>query len=395
MKKILVVNKFYYRRGGDCVYSLNLERVLKSRGHDVAVYAMDYPENIPSEWSGYFAPEVDFAKDKLRGASRIFGHGDIKESFGRILRDFRPDVVHFNNIHSYLSPEIVRMAREFGAKTVWTLHDYKLVCPSYSCLCKGHVCEDCFDNTFAVIRNRCMKGSLAASVLAYAEARKWDKDKLQEWTDIFICPSRFMAIKMAEGGFSRSKLFQLYNFISPEMYDHYSSNEVVVDRDDYYCYVGRLSEEKGVRTLLMVAAELPWELRIAGGGPLEEELRQKYASHGNIRFLGHCDVAQIQKLLSKARFSVIPSEWYENNPLGVIESLCGGTPFVGADIGGIPELSTGRNGFIFTSGDRRRLRLAIEDAWKRKWNYREIQQEALSRFSPDQHYSMLNKIYNG
>lgn len=394
-KRILLVNKFYYRRGGDCVYVLNLESLLKSRGHDVAVYAMDYPDNLPSEWSGYFSHEVDFGKDKLNGMRRIFGYGDVGDSFRRILNDFRPDVVHFNNTHSYLSPVLVKLASEFGSKVVWTLHDYKLVCPSYSCLHNGKVCEDCFEDSAAVVKKRCMKGSLAASVLAYAEAKKWSKGKLSEWTDVFLCPSRFMSLKMEEGGFPPVKLYQLYNFISPEMHEYYSTRKAKSTREDYYCYVGRLSSEKGVGTLLKVASKLPYELRVAGTGPMEERLKSEFASCGNIKFLGHRALEEVQQLFANARFSVVPSEWYENNPFSVIESLCGGTPFVGADIGGIPELADRKNGLIFTSGDMKSLQFAIEEAWTHDWNYAEIQQNALSRFSPEQHYSALDKIYNG
>lgn len=104
---------------------------------------------------------------------------------------------------------------------------------------------------------------------------------------------------------------------------------------------------------------------------------------------------EVQTLFANARFSVVPSEWYENNPFSVIESLCSGTPFVGADIGGIPELANNKNGVIFTPGDLKSLQFAIEEAWKRSWNYADMQQDALSRFSPDQHYAALDKIYNG
>lgn len=394
-KRILLINKYYYRRGGDCVYVLNLEALLKSRGHDVAVYAMNYPENLPSEWSRYFPDEVDFGKDKVKGMERIFGYGDIKPSFARILEDFRPDVVHLNNIHSYLSPVLAQMASDYGAKVVWTLHDYKLVCPSYSCLNGGKVCEECFDNPLAVVGKRCMKNSLLAGVLAYAEAKKWSKEKLTAWTDVFLCPSRFMSLKMEEGGLPPTKLYHLYNFISPEMMEFYLQRGVNLKRQDYYCYVGRLSPEKGIRTLLKVAAGLPYELRVAGTGPLDEELRREFAACANIKFLGHCSLEKVQDLFANARFSVVPSECYENNPFSVIESLCGGTPFVGADIGGIPELANNKNGIIFSSGDTKSLEFAIDEAWKREWDYELIQKNALEKFSPEQHYLTLDKIYCG
>ena len=143
--KVLIVNKFYYPRGGDCVCAINLERLLREDGHETAVFAMDYAENVAIP-AGGFAPEVSFTGSigaKIKAAKRIFGGAGVRDSFTEVLQQFRPDVVHFHNIHSYLSPAIVKMAKDFGAKTVWTMHDYKLVCPSYACLSNGKPCEDC------------------------------------------------------------------------------------------------------------------------------------------------------------------------------------------------------------------------------------------------------------
>ncbi|MDE6191905.1 MAG: glycosyltransferase [Muribaculum sp.] len=395
-QRILLVNKFYYRRGGDCVYLLNLEEMLRSRGHEVAVFAMDYPENISSEWSAYFAPEITFqggAAQKLKAVGRTLGIGDINSSFSSVIDKFKPDVVHLNNIHSYLSPQLAKIAARRGIKVVWTLHDYKLLCPSYSCRCRGEICEACFTDKSQVVRRRCMKGSLGASVIAWLEAMKWDSATLSRMVDSFICPSEFMAAKMRQGGFPAEKIVTLNNFIAPEMWERCKAATVNNDRDDYYCYVGRLSEEKGVETLLKAAATLPYRLKIAGDGPLADELKKRYGGFSHIEFLGHLDSNGVNNLLSRARFSVIPSEWYENNPFSVIESHCLGTPVAGAHIGGIPELITPDNGVTFKSGDTASLVAAIEEARNKHYDYNQISRIALSRFSPDQHYITLDKIY--
>ena len=223
--KILIVNKFYYNRGGDCVCAISLEQMLREQGHETAVFAMQYAENFQTPYNGYFAPEVSFSGgvgSKLKAAARIFGGAGVKAAFSRLLKDFQPDVVHFNNIHSYLSPAIVKMAKDFGAKTVWTLHDYKLVCPSYSCLSQGKICEECIGgNVHAVVDKRCMKGSRAASLLAYWEARYWNRDKLAAYTDAFVCPSSFMAKKMEQGGFPSQKLHVVCNFMDPAKIEGY------------------------------------------------------------------------------------------------------------------------------------------------------------------------------
>ena len=394
-EKVLLVNKFYYARGGDCVCTLNLEKLLKSQGYEVAVYAMKYPENISSEWQDYFADEISFSGgigNKIDAAKRLLGLGNIKNSFKKILDDFRPDIVHLQNIHSYLSPIVAKMAKESGAKVVWTLHDYKLLCPSYSCLRDGKPCELCYTDKSHVLKKRCMKGSLVASVLAYFETLRWSRDWIERYVDAFVCPSHFMAQKMEQGGFDKTKLHVICNFVDPVKLDVLKKPSNA-QREDYYLYVGRLSHEKGVGTLLDVASKLPYKLKLAGNGPLKGELQSKYNDCKNLEFMGHCNAEQVVELLSKAKFSVVPSECYENNPLSLIESLCSGTPVIGAKIGGIPELISDKDGLIFESGNAEDLKKCVESAFEHDWNNSDIQNNAINRFSPDKYYELIQKIY--
>ena len=395
-KRILIANKFYYPRGGDCIVAMNLEWLLKNQGHEVAVFAMQYPENVDSGWNSYYASQVDFAGplgNKFKATKRLLGWGDIKLAFNKILDDFKPDIVHMHNIHSYLSPVLAKLAKRRGCRVVWTLHDYKLVCPSYACLLDGKPCEKCIGRgKMQVLKNRCMKGSFAASAMAWLEALKWNRNVLDRYVDAFICPSQFMASKMKKDGFDQEKLHVVCNYIDPKKQELFGSLDI--EREDYYVYVGRLSDEKGVETLLNVASQLPHTLKLAGDGPLRKQLEEQYASSRNIDFLGHQDAIQVAKLLSKARFSVVPSEWYENNPLSVIESLCAGTPVVGARIGGIPELIDESNGIIFTSGNRAELKAAINQAFTREWKNDSIKECSNKRFSPNEHLNQVLSIYN-
>ncbi len=394
-KRILLVNKFYYNRGGDCVVAMNLERLLRDNEHEVAFFAMQYPENFQSEFSKYFASQVEFsggAAYKLKAAMRTLGLGDIKKSFEKILQDFKPDVVHLQNIHSYISPVVAKLAKRHGCKVVWTLHDYKLLCPSYSCLRNNEPCELCYTDKSQVLRTRCMKGSLAASALAYVEAKLWNKSSLEKYTDTFICPSAFMALKMSNGGFSAEKLNVVCNFVDPTKLEQFGKAPTN-DRHNYYCYIGRLSQEKGVATLLEAASQLPYELKIAGDGPLFNELRDKYANCPNVKFLGRLNHQEVSQLLINAKASVIPSEWYENNPLGVIESLCAGTPVIGARNGGIPELINDNNGIAFTAKNVEQLKESISFAMTKDWDYNKIKSEAIDKFSPQTALAKLLKIY--
>lgn len=397
-QRVIIVTKFYYRRGGDCIYALNLERMLREHGHETAVFAMNYGENDESAWSGYWPEEVGFDGGlgaKLKAVRRTLGFGDVKTRFARLLDEFRPDVVHLNNVHSYLSPVVAGMARRRGIRVVWTLHDYKLLCPAYACLRNGHPCELCFDSKLPVLRTRCMKGSAAASAIALMEAWRWNRRRLQHDTDRFICPSVFMAEKMRQGHFATDKIEALSNFMAPEMIESYRSVDTTTAPRDYYCYIGRLSEEKGVTTLLKAASRLPYKLIVTGDGALSEKLRNEYGGNANIVFTGRVDAGRVRDIVSGARMSVMPSECYENNPLGIIESFCAGTPVVGAAIGGIPELVSADRGLTFESGSVESLKQAIVRAWNHPWDNDAIKSRALDEFSPERYYSRLTEIYGG
>ena len=388
--KILLANKFYYRRGGDCIYMLNLEKLLKAHGHELAVFAMDYPENLDTPWKKYFPKNMS----KLMAFTRPFGSHEVKSTFKKLLDDFKPDVVHLNNVHTQLSPVMAELAHQRGIKVVWTLHDYKLLCPRYDCLKNGNtICETCFNSDKkACLDNKCMKGSKLASFIGYKEAIVWNRERLEASTDVFICPSQFMADKMVQGGFLKSKMQTLCNFIDVEKCKFSSTDgtddvELLPKKENYYCFIGRLSHEKGAKTLIEAANQLPYKLVIIGGGPLMDEL--KSVAHTNIEFVGFKQWDDIKQLVGKARFSVIPSEWYENNPLSVIEAQCLGTPVLGANIGGIPELTD----YTFSSGNIADLKTKIEKMWNSEFDYQQIASDAQHRYDAETYYDKLINIY--
>ena len=397
-KRVLLVNKFYYARGGDCVVALNTEALLRENGVEAEVFAMTYPQNLPAHYQDRFASRVTFGggvDNQWRGLKRTLGMGDVKACFEAVLDDFKPDVVHLHNVHSYLSPVVGEMAHKRGIRVVWTLHDYKLLGPRYDCLLASKPCEKCFTGSkFNVVSHKCMKGSLPASAVAWLEALKWNRKKLEKQTDVFICPSQFMADKMKAGGFDTGKIKVLNNFLDPVKLDHYKNIDTTAAREDYYCFVGRLSPEKGIEDLLEVASRLPYKLKVAGSGTLEPAMRIKYADCDNIEFMGILDAVDVARLLAGARFSVMPSQCYDNNPLSVVESLCAGTPVAGSRIGGIPELIDTTNGIVFQPFDQETLSTAITMSMAREWNHAAIARDALDRFSPERHMkSLLKDIY--
>lgn len=387
--RVLLANKFYYPRGGDCVAMLNTEQALQHRGHEVAVYAMQHPLNMSSPWSKYWPSEVTFdgpLSNKFKTVHRLLGSNEVAQSFSHLLNDFKPDVVHLHNIHSQLSPVLARLAHKHGCRVVWTMHDYKLVCPAYTCLnSNGERCEHCITGSkWNVVKHRCMKGSLVASVAAWAEAMRWKLSKLMLWTDAVICPSQFMANILIKAGVAPNKIAVIPNFTD-------STTNVVSNRDNYYCYVGRLAPEKGIKALLQVASRLPYQLKVAGTGALEQELRMHYCQCKNIEFLGQLNHEQVQTLVSHAQALVTPSQWYENNPISIIEALTAGTPVVGTRMGGIPELINNDNGITV---DITTLADGINLTMSRQWDYKKIAEDAREAFSENRHIDvLLNKIY--
>ena len=390
--KIIISNKFYYARGGDCIYSMNLEKLLKEKGHEVAVFAMDYSENLENEFSSYFPSEISFSgsgiNGKIEAFKRLFSPKDVKVKFQKLINDFNPDIIHLNNIHSYLSPALAEVAKNNNVKVIWTLHDYKLICPSYSCLRDSKPCELCFENKTNVIFTKCMKKSFAASITAFFEAIYWNRKRLEKCVDTFVCPSTFIKNKMIKAGFSASAFKVLPNFSNEKILHENSERSKA-----FYLYVGRLSTEKGAHTLLEVADKIERNLFIAGSGPLEKELREKYGKNENIRFLGHLNKTDLNRYIRNSKFVVIPSECYENNPLSGIESLLNGTPLLGAEIGGIPELITEENGRLFKAGNKESLKTEINNMFSLEFDNDKIASKAFSLYNQEKYYDELMKIY--
>ena len=399
--KVLLVNKFFFLRGGPEVVMFGLMEALRDAGIEVRVFAMSHPDNIIVETgdNDFFPSQVDFTgsfADKAKALRRVFGHGDVVSCFKRMLADYKPDVVHLHNIHSQLSPVIGELAHKAGIRVVWTLHDLKLLCPAYVARRPdGRVCDECIEGKIHVLRHRCMKGSFLQSVIAKMEACKWSRSRLASNTDAFIAPSAFMGEMMRRGGFPEEKLHVLTNFVDPSKLQEL--NRLVKQTPvvgDFFLYAGRLSSEKGVGTLIRAAQASGVNLKIAGSGPACPELKSLAADSPNIEFLGMLTPERLVPLQLEARASVLPSEWYENNPLSVIESLCAGTPVIGADIGGIPELiKPGVNGQIFQSGNVEELADILRCFSDSEYDRSAISREAMQRYSRGTHLQQLLKIY--
>lgn len=363
--KILMVNKFLYPNGGSETYIFKLGEQLQKEGHEVQYFGMEHEGRIVGNHAECYTSNMDFHTGKLQKLLypfRIIYSREAKKKIAVVLRDFQPDVVHLNNINFQLTPSVIYAVRDYEKKSgrkiklVFTAHDYQWVCPNHMMRIPstGEICFACRDGNFMqCTKNRCIHNSKVKSLIGTIEAKLYDKRKTYGMVDAIICPSEFMKKQLDTNPVLAEKTIMLHNFID--------AKEQHAEKKDYVVYFGRFSEEKGTRTLLKACKALPQiPFIFAGTGPLEEEVNQVE----NVENRGFVTGDALRKLIAEARFSVYPSEWYENCPFSVMESQMYGTPVLASDLGGAPELvQAGKTGELFRGGDVEELTEHIRDLW--------------------------------
>lgn len=395
--RILFTNKYNYLKGG-CERVLFTEmEMLKANGHTVAVFASRHPLNEPAEFSDLFTEEENYFnagwRHKAKAALKIIYSPEAYSKFSRVIDLFKPDLIHAHNIYAQLSTAVLDAAKDRGIPVVLTAHDYKLVCPSYMMLNHGSICEKCIGGSYYhCLLTGCHKESFVASAVYTAESyfnawfKKYDSVKR------FICPSGFIRSKLASR-LAEDRMTVLNNPVSLAAYTPVFKDE------GYYLFTGRLSKEKGVFTLIRAFAEMGLPLKIAGTGPLERECRRLAQGVPNIQMTGYKAGRNLEALYQGARACVVPSEWYENAPLSVIEPLAYAKPVIAARIGGIPELiEHGRNGLLFTPFDPEDLKRKVrqfQQVLPSHYRYfcSQARASAQEQFSTERHYEDLMQVY--
>jgi glycosyltransferase involved in cell wall biosynthesis len=352
--KLLSLNTYNYRRGGSDVMFLEHDAMFRARGWDTAVMAMHHPKNDPSPWNRFFADEIEFGHeygvmDKLAMAGKVIYSGEARRKISALLDEFPADVAHAHCIYHHLSPSVLVELKQRGTPTVMTAHDLKLACPAYKMLNRGGVCEKCRSgNLLHVVANRCIRDSLPVSALIMLESAVHKSLGLYRRTlDRVVAPSLFYKQKLMEWGWPEQQLAYIPNYVDAAAYmPRYGPG-------DYFFYFGRLAIEKGVATLIRAASQAKVKLCIAGTGPEGDALKALAAEvGGDIEFLGFVSGEPLWKWVREARAIMLPSEWYENAPMSVLEAYACGKPVIGACIGGIPEMvKAGETGLLFESGN--------------------------------------------
>lgn len=399
--RILLVNKYYYLRSGTERYLFNLKRLLESQGHTTEIFAMQHPRNLPALHNRHFVPHIDFRNltlvNRIKTISRVVWFPQAARQITPVLDAFQPDIVHLSSIYHQLSPSVLTPIYRRNIPIVQRLHDYKLICPNYLLYTQGAPCTRCRNrNYFQAVRHRCLHGSLAWSLLAAIEMTIHKTCRIYErYVSTFTTPSAFLKNTAQSFGIPAEKILHIPNFLYPEQY--------TVSQNDagYLAYIGRLSHEKGLLTLLRAMRQLPQaQLLIVGEGEMRPMLDRKVTEWEltNVQFAGYLTGKALKNTLAQARFTVLPSEWHENSPQSIIESLATGKPVVAARIGGIPELiDDGEDGLLFGPGDADGLTACLLRLWDDPGGTRQMglngRRKVLAQHSPENHYRQLYPLY--
>lgn len=402
--RILIINKFYYLFGGTERYLFNLTDVLESKGHSVIPFAMQHESNRETPYSNYFVSKVDLSIDRRKGlrddmkaVGRILYSFEAKRRLRSLIEDASPDIAHVRNVYHQLSPSVLSVLKKMGIPSVLTVADYKMICPNYDMFYNGKVCEACKEGQFYhAVMKRCVRNSFAASALLAIEStlHRFVLDSYKKNIDLFIAPSRFVRHKFVESGFPKDRIVHLAHFCD-------SSKWVPsYDSDNYLVYFGRVDHRKGLVTLINAVRRLPTKLVIVGDGPEKANLEKYIAAEAisNVSLVGYKSGEELQFIIRRAMFSVLPSEW--NEPFGhtILESFASGKPVIASKIGGIPELiREGENGHLFEPGNVGELASKISDYIANPDKVKEMGK--IARFtverdySPEDHYKKLIAIY--
>ena len=348
------VTSYYYRRGGAEAVMLDQNELLASRGWDIVPFAMDYEKNFETPYDEYFVEEIDFASDyapveKVRKAVKSIYSLEARREIGRLIDKVRPDIVHAHNVYHHLTPAIFGAVKKKGVPMVMTVHDLKIGCPSKLMLAPDGVCERCKGGkTWNAVTTRCQKDSLALSAVVALETTLHNAlGSYRNNVDLFILPSHFHTNKLVEWGLPREKTRYLPNAVDV------SQLRADYTPGDRFVFVGRLSEEKGLLTFVKAVAEAGSKATIVGTGPQEDELRQTVDATGaDVEFAGYQTGDALFDIVRGARALVLPSECYENAPVVLLEAYGVGTPVLGSNLGGIPELIIeDQTGLLAQAGD--------------------------------------------
>lgn len=403
--RVLQIHKFFYPHAGSETVLFHTRQLLADRGHEVIDFAMDHPENVPSDFSEYFPRRREYTDESRPlavrawdAASSVYSVG-ARRSLRRLLEREKVDVAHLHIVYHQLTMSVVDELAAAGIPVVMTLHDYKIGCPAYVLYRDGEPCFDCASGKAAgVVRHKCIKESRAASMIAGAEAvvahrlRKYDK------VDLYVCPSGFAGDVAIRAGVNPGRVRVIPNFL-PD--DEVCEPVSGLAEEPEFFFAGRLEEVKGIGELLEAfeSGSAMGRLVVAGaGGDLEDRVKDAAERTPAIDYRGRLTREEVREQLRRSRAAVLPSRWNENNPMSILEARSVGIPVVVSDRGGLPEMvSDGIDGFVVEAGNPAVLQHALlvlaEDRGLAQRVGRAGRDRFLKENSADAHYEALIDVY--
>jgi glycosyltransferase involved in cell wall biosynthesis len=377
---ILLVHNEYGKVSGEEIVVRSLQKLLAERGHRISTYFRS-----SAELTG---KRLGMAKAFFTGIYNFSSQQEVR----RLLKQRRPDIVHIHNVFPLISPSVLGECRRAGIPVVMTVHNYRLVCPNGLHMTKGVVCERCTQGReWNCVLNRC-EGSLLKSTgyaIRNAVARKMKL--FHRNVTLYAALTNFQKSKLVRAGFPADRISVLPNMVDSTSAE--TSNEI----GQWVGYVGRVSKEKGIETLLAAASMLPdVQFRIAGAYDRMSHLLD--AAPTNVQFLGHLNTDELQAFYRRSRMIVLCSTCYEGFPTVITEAKMHGKPVICSRIGGLPEIvDDGRTGLLFTPGDERELQARIQRLWASPQDCLEMgaagRRKALREYSTDRYYERLLAIY--
>ena len=380
----------------------NTSELLRRNGHEVLYFSTHGPDNDHSEFADYFVTngdirELSFAGKLSRSPSYLYNRKAAR-NIANLVNEFKPDIAHVHLFYAELSVSILRTLKRLNVPVVHTVHDYRLLCPVNNFIDNdGKVCELCRDRHYThCLKKRCSEGKISQSAMVMLEAYFWKYlVSPVDYIDHLIFVSKFSKEKhLSYNNAFEGKSSQIYNFTNIPVTSEPS------EKGGYFLYFGRLSEEKGIDNLLEAFSKKPdIKLKIAGTGKLRNMVEQFTRTSPNIEYCGFKKGNELEDLIKKSSFVIVPSVCFENNPMTIIESYCLGKPVIGSDIGGIPEIVyPGTNGFLFKHDDPQSLASIVEKASGiGETEYKNFSGAAIKlareKFDPQIHYNKLMELY--
>lgn len=381
--RVLLLHNRYQFAGGEDVVVQEEKALLETNEHDVTLLEVNNDDI------------TGLVKKAAVAANTIYSHA-AKKRVKVAIANFHPDIVHVHNFFPRLSPAVYDACQEAGVPVVQTLHNYRLLCPNSYFFRNSRVCEDCLGKfiPWPGVAHGCYRGSrvgtamVAAMLTVHRARRTWT-----ERVNAYIALTEFARQKFIQGGLPAQKIIVKPNFVYPDP-------GIGEGRGGYALFVGRLSPEKGLDTLLNAWERLGKRvpLKIVGDGPLATKVQAAAAKLPGVEYLGRKPVQEVHALMGDAAFLIFPSQWYETFGRVAVEAFARGTPAIASHIGAVAEVVThGNTGFLFHPGDPQDLATQVEYALSHPSELAQMRRHTRSEFEAKytaaQNYQKLMEIY--